>query len=96
MAETKKYELVIISRFNPKTKKGELDLEKIKSVIDKSGKILQENNWGKKTLAYPIKKETSGYYYLLTFKINPGRASQLDNILKLNENIIRYLLIAIT
>jgi len=96
MAETKKYELVIISRLNPKIKKGELDLEKIKTVISKSGKVLQEDNWGKKTLAYPIKKETSGYYYLLTFEIGPEKVSQLDNILKLNENIIRYLLISIT
>lgn len=96
MAKVKKYELVTISRLNPKTKKGELDLEKIKAVIGKNGKVLQEDNWGKKTLAYPIKKEASGYYYLVTFEISPDKVSQLDNILKLNENIIRYLLISIS
>ncbi len=95
MAKAKKYELTIITRLNPKTKKGELDLEKIKKVITNSGKVIQEKAWGKKSLAYPIQKETSGYYYWFSFEADPSKVSQLDNILKLNENVIRHLLVIV-
>ena len=95
MVKAKNYELTIISRLNPKTKKGETDLEKIKTELTKIGKITKEENWGKKSLAYPIQKETEAYYYWFVFGADPKKVSRLDNTLKLNDNIIRYLLVVV-
>ncbi|MDD3679622.1 MAG: 30S ribosomal protein S6 [Candidatus Shapirobacteria bacterium] len=95
MAKTNQYELTIVSRLNPKTKKGEDNLEKIKKTLVEIGKITKEENWGKKTLAYPIQKETAAYYCWFLFKAGPNKVGRLDNILKLNENIIRHLLVVV-
>ncbi|KUK82657.1 MAG: 30S ribosomal protein S6 [Microgenomates bacterium 39_6] len=95
MTKSKKYELTIVTRLNPKTKKGEADLEKIKKTINDVGKVDQEESWGKKNLAYPIQKETTAHYYWFAFEADPGKISHLDNVLKLNDNIIRHLLIVI-
>ncbi len=95
MTKNKKYELTIITCLNPKTKKGEADLEKIKKALGDIGKIKKEEGWGKKNLAYPIQKETTAYYYWFAFEADPSKISRLDNILKLNDNIIRHLLIVI-
>jgi small subunit ribosomal protein S6 len=95
MTKNKKYELTIVTRLNPKTKKGEADLEKIKKTLGEIGKITKEENWGKKNLAYPIQKETTAYYYWFAFEAAPNKVSRLDNILKLNDNIIRHLLVTV-
>ncbi len=93
MVKAKKYELTIVSRLNPKTKTGEANLEKIKTSLASFGKILKEESWGKKPLAYPIKKETEAYYHWFFLEAEAKKVSRLDNILKLNNNIIRHLLV---
>ena len=93
--KNKKYELTIVTDLNPKTKKGKTSLEKIKKIIADMGAITEEKDWGKKNLAYPIQKQTSAYYYWFAFEANPAKVTRLDNILKLNDNVLRYLLIVI-
>jgi len=95
VTKTKNYELTIVSRLNPKTKKGEDNLGEIKKTLKDLGKIEKEESWGKKTLAYPIQKETVAYYYWFLLIADPNNINRLDNILKLNENILRYLLIVV-
>ncbi|MDD3532013.1 MAG: 30S ribosomal protein S6 [Candidatus Shapirobacteria bacterium] len=90
-----RYELTIITDLNPKTKKGETSLEKTKKTIADMGTITEEKNWGKKDLAYPIQKQTSAYYYWFAFEADPAKVARLDNVLKLNDNILRHLLIVL-
>lgn len=49
--------------------------------------------WGRRTLAYPIRKNFEGIYTLLRFTMRPDGADELDRFLRLNENILRYLII---
>jgi small subunit ribosomal protein S6 len=93
--KNKKYQLTIVSSLNPKTKKGETNLEKIKKIIADMGAITEEKDWGKKNLAYPIQKQTSAYYYWFALEADPAKVTRLDNILKLNDNVLRHLLIVI-
>lgn len=94
-AKNKQYELTIITDLNPKIKKGEANLEKIKKAIANVGTITKEKNWGKKDLAYPIQKQNSAYYYWFAFEADPTKVTHLDNIFKLNDNILRHLLIVL-
>ncbi len=68
--------------------------ERVSQVITaRSGTITTTEMWGRRTLAYPIGKFFEGQYVLHRFEMQPEAAGELDRLLRLNENVIRYLLI---
>lgn len=65
--------------------------EKINKVItDSNGKITGEEDWGKKKLAYPIKKFRHGYYYLLEFDIDKEAVKRVDRLFRMMNEILRH------
>lgn len=82
-----KYELIFLLN-------EESELGVIKKLIEShSGKILEEQSWGKKTLAYPIKKLRSSNFYSWKFEIDEKNVTELRKKLNFNEKLIRYLLL---
>ncbi|PJE68892.1 30S ribosomal protein S6 [Candidatus Shapirobacteria bacterium CG10_big_fil_rev_8_21_14_0_10_38_14] len=73
--------------------KKELTAKIQKIVTDCKGKVEKQDEWGKKELAYPIKKKNMGVYFFWFLKLPPESASQMDQKLKREEEIIRYLLV---
>lgn len=67
--------------------------ELLEGVKKHFNKVEKENLWGARPLAYPIKKNTSGYYVHFEIQAEPKEAKGLDKFLKLEEDILRYLLI---
>ncbi len=63
------------------------------SIKKNKGKILKEDNWGKRTIAYPIKKHRDGVYYKLNFSIEPSVIEALNRTYRLNSGILRTLII---
>lgn len=73
----------------------EEELKKIREIIESfSGKIINEEKWGKKTLAYPIKKNHSAYYYSWKIEINQNKIAELKKKLNFSEKLMRYLLLS--
>ena len=67
-------------------------VDKYKNLITKNGgKIVHEENWGLKKLAYPIQKKSTGFYYLLEFQTEGEFISNLEIQFKRDEKIIRFL-----
>ena len=58
-----------------------------------AGKVEKEDLWGVRDLAYPIKRQTKGFYAHFEIEADPKGAKGLDKILKLEEDVLRYLLI---
>ena len=88
------YELTLI--LNPGLEKEALDklLVKVKKTIsDSSGKVEKVDEWGKRPLAYPIKKQKEGVYFLVSFEIAPDKVKDLEGKIKAEENLLRHLLI---
>jgi len=68
--------------------------EKIKKIIeDTKGKVEKVNDWGKRELAYPIKKKKMGFYFLWEIKLTPGDLDKIDKKIKIEEGVMRYLII---
>jgi len=69
-------------------------MERIKKYIeDRGGKIVEDDRWGLRTLAYEVKKQTQGYYGILEWE-GPGElVGDLDHLLRLDEHILRHLII---
>lgn len=70
-------------------------LEKIKKIItDNGGEITYSEKWGNKKLAYKIHGFSHGYYNLFEFDAPSEKANQINNIIKMDNDIIRHLIIA--
>lgn len=71
--------------------------KKFKKVItDLGGKVINEENWGLKKLAYPIQKKTTGFYHLFEFNSNsPDIIQQLEVAYKRDERLLRFLTVVL-
>jgi len=88
------YELVLVIDPEVSEEDQKKLVNKVKKIIkDLKGKVEKTDEWGKRELAYPIKKKNLGYYFLLAVKLPPAVPAQIENKLKLEEKIIRYLLV---
>jgi small subunit ribosomal protein S6 len=67
-------------------------IEAIKeSIVKNGGEILLFQDIGIRKLAYKVQKNPRGYYGILYFKIAPSAISELERLLKINEDVIKYL-----
>ena len=73
-------------------------VERINSMITRLGgelgEINQSSPWGKRRLAYPIGKFNDGYYVVTNLKLDPGQTGELERNLRLNEEVLRHLLVS--
>ncbi len=67
--------------------------EKMKELITKSGELINIDEWGKRTLAYEIKKQKEGFYIVFTFTAKPESMSEMDRILRLDERVLKYIVV---
>lgn len=89
-----KYELLfIISATTPDDQK-EAIISKVTSFIEKNvGTVDAVDKWGMKKFAYPINFKNEGYYVLVNFTIAPSKIAELDNMMYVNENIVRQMFV---
>jgi small subunit ribosomal protein S6 len=88
------YELTIVISPETSEEKLEASIESIsRYVTDRGGAVSDVQRWGKRKLAYPIKHFIEGYYVLLQFKMKPLDGRQLENNLRISEEVLRHLLI---
>src|SRR5476649_151024 len=60
-------------------------------VVSFGGEIVEIEDWGKKRLAFAIKKETRGQYTYLAYTGKPGVVAELERNLRIHEHVLRYL-----
>ncbi len=63
-------------------------------ITEANGEITKTELWGKRKLAYPIRKLTEGYYVFMNIKMDPKFSATLDRNLRFLEPVIRYLVVA--
>jgi len=90
----RKYELTVIlpPSFSKKEQDG-LASDVKKEVGQVGGKMGKQDLWGKKELAYPIKKNTEGIFVIFPFEAPADKIKELEAKLRLNEQLLRYLLL---
>lgn len=60
---------------------------------DRADPVTNSNHWGKRTLAYPIRRRETGYYVVVQLETDPSLLGEFERALKLDEALIRYLLV---
>lgn len=84
------YQLTLLLKNNLEEKARE---ELLSEVTKNLGQVKKADLWGVRNLAYPIKHQEKAFYANFEFEAEPASIPTLDKTLKLNEDIIRYLLI---
>ncbi len=89
------YEIVYIFRSSLTSEEIETKLERYHAIItaDGSGEVTASVHWGKRQLAYPIRKQPNGYYVVAQFTSAPDTLSELERVLKLEDDVLRYLIV---
>lgn len=78
----------------------EIDLDSATGKIEKiitnaGGKITKKDNWGKRKLAYKIKKQDWGIYVFYEVNLDPAKVSSIDSTLRITEEVMRYLVVSL-
>ena len=90
------YESVIICRQDITKNQLDIIMSEFKKIIeDDKGKILAEEYWGLKTLAYEINKNKKAHYSMLIVETLPDKIEEYERKLRLHEDIIRFMTIKI-
>ena len=86
----RQYELMIILDPDLEERTISPSLDKFLSVVTKDGGTVDKVDlWGKRRLAYDIKKKSEGIYAVVNFTSESTTAKELDRQLGLNESILR-------
>ena len=89
-----KYEIMFIV-------KTKMDEAKVKDTVESAKKLVETlkakldsfKEMGERKLAYPIKKEINGYYYVMNIEASVAAIKEIDRRFSLDESILRHLII---
>ncbi len=88
------YELVAIVSPEASDEAVAAKLEGVSQMImDRQGVVDETQRWGKKRLAYPIRKYIEGNYSLMRFKLEPDHVREIREVLENDLDVLRYLVI---
>lgn len=89
------YELTYLLRPLDEAALGAVN-ERVATLISSSGgEITSRNDWGKRRLAYPIRKINEGIYVSLQLNLPPQAVRTMERALQLNDDVMRYLFIRV-
>jgi len=67
-------------------------IDSVTNLIQSNGYVIRQvDRWGKKRLAYEVKKHRDGFYVLMVFEAEPAFVTQLQRHYQLSESIIKYM-----
>ena len=87
-----KYELAVVVNAQIDDEARTATVDKCKQLIERfGGKVNDVDDWGKKKLAYEIQKMTEAYYYFIHFDAEGAAIAEIENRMRIMDNVIRYL-----
>lgn len=89
-----KYELGVVVKPGMEEEAFRAEMERVQSLVTRFGGTIEKvDEWGKRRLAYPIEKITEGVYTFITFASESDAPAEIENRLRIMENVIRFMLI---
>jgi small subunit ribosomal protein S6 len=91
---SKRYETVFIITPVLSDEQAKETVKKFKDLLDEKGaKIVHEEDWGLRKMAYQIQKKSTGFYYLMEWEYDGQEqiVSTLELTFKRDERVLRYL-----
>ena len=93
-ATMNKYEIALVVSAKVDEEVRTATVEKAKEAVTSlGGQITNVDDWGIKQLAYEIQKMNEGFYYFIQFDAQPEIPGQLEQKLRIMDNVLRYLVV---
>ncbi len=94
----REYELYLIIDADAEDESVEAIVERVTQLIsagdgETTGEVIKVNSRGKRRLAYPIKNKLEGHDVIFDFHTPPQALTELERVLKLDEQVLRYLVV---
>ena len=87
----RKYETIFILAPDLEEEQTQSAIEKIKGIITQpNGEILKVEDWGKRKLAYEVKKKSKGHYFLIHFLGTAALLSELERNFRVMDAVIKF------
>ena len=88
----KQYELLFVVKPTLTEEEIATEIANVKASIEKDGgDIVTTNDMGMKKLAYEVSKANRGYYTVFYFNANPAAINEMERLIRLNENILKFM-----
>lgn len=88
------YELVIVISPEAGDEGFPVALDRVTQFInDRGGEVKQLDQWGRRRLAYPIRRQTEGFYAVAHIRLDPQAVRALESSLDLAEDVLRHLVV---
>ena len=89
----RKYEIIFIAQPDLDEENLNNVIEKIKGwITEEKGEVVSVDNWGKKRMAYRIRKQRDGQYILITANMDPAAVKNLSQNMRFVESIMRSMI----
>ena len=90
-----KYELIIVLSAKLEDDERTKAMERVQKYVTRYGGVIESiDEWGKKKLAYEIQKMSEGFYYFIRFESEPSVPAQVEENIRLMEQVLRFLCIS--
>ena len=90
------YENVIIARQDISSQQAETLTENLQGIVqDNGGTVERTEQWGLRNLAYRIKKNRKGHYFMMNIDASAETMRELERNVRINEDVIRYMSIRV-
>lgn len=90
------YEVVFIAAPTLTTEELEAFITQMQAVVqDRNGKVIKVENWGKKAMAYRIKRFRDGYYVIMTIEADGAAITELERRFRVSDFVVRFLSVRI-
>jgi small subunit ribosomal protein S6 len=87
----RKYELIYLVQPEAEDAERERIAGRVNEVLEEYGALLlKEEDWGKRKLAYEIRKHAKAYYAYLVYVSKPGTTSEVERVLRMLDNCVRF------
>lgn len=84
------YELTVVLPTN----KEKQSLDRVKKVLETAdAKVTKTDEWGKRTLAYPIRKQTEAVYYAMVVEMDTDKTNAVNRVLENDDDILRHMIV---
>ena len=87
------YEVMYIIRPDLDDESVEAVITKLKDLVAAEGEVTECETIGKRRLAYDVKKHAEGIYVVMRFKSKSETSQELERVMKISDDVIRYLVV---
>ncbi|MGI8587816.1 MAG: 30S ribosomal protein S6 [Chloroflexia bacterium] len=100
MSDLREYELVYILKPTIADDQIPASVEKVNGMVSARGgevyEVVQTPPWGKRRLAYPIDRNTDGFYVLNHMRMDAAKTDDFERMLKINDDVMRHMLVRVS